>query len=509
MSIDLQQLEEYFYVEGASLGSKSFPEEKKQVRFTKLIQLDYINTFKSMPLTLRMELLELSGQELYTYLKSVQKSGSESFLDDHTVYIDAYDAKNLLVWINDDEELVELDPNSYFAEAETSAKQVRAAKLPLGYLKFDAKNINKLKPERINNVDVTRINTYQPPGWRLAYPEPLPQWEGEPSTLFNRFMAHLIPNEIERERVVFWMAQALVGKNQSILALRGDRGSGKTLLSHIIWALIGTDHSIRVNPSAMKSEFNGELEGKLLALYDDNKAMVGKAGYQFRKEITNNMFTINKKHVQTTQTAENNLNIITTSNFSEDMMINYDERKLIYPDLTTKNAVTSGALTEAEAKFLYNMNLSITEGGHTANRKFLARLGYYLISLTEQPSFMVGNSNSELFGNSFWQDVVASQVYFEGLFISYCIYKMLEGEQAEYNYEELVMSFRQENENSRAGVKSWKQFAKVMEKFIYKDQHLISHIDHNEKVLTVRSDLVKVATESVDSDDTAAETYDI
>lgn len=137
-------------------------------------------------------------------------------------------------------------------------------------------------PDKIlkNHRGSSVLNTYYQPTM-----EPLPVGNKQCPLMKNRFLyllECLIPEEDERLIFLQFLAHMLKHPEQKPkwnVILYGDHGSGKDTILSPMMRILGADKAKYVSPNSFFSDFNGEIEGLLLANIQEPKDKKEKKGF--------------------------------------------------------------------------------------------------------------------------------------------------------------------------------------------------------------------------------------
>jgi hypothetical protein len=163
--------------------------------------------------------------------------------------------------------------------------------------------------------------------------------EGDPS-IWEEFVAHLIPDEKERTEVIRWCATLVcrpdIKMTYALLLISETQGVGKTTLGEKILApLIGADNvSFPSEHEITESGFNYWASHKRLAIANEIYSGQSKKAYNRLKSlITDRTITVSKKF-QANYEIQNWLHIIACSNSPRAIRLSEDDRRWFVPTVT-------------------------------------------------------------------------------------------------------------------------------------------------------------------------------
>lgn len=180
--------------------------------------------------------------------------------------------------------------------------------------------------------EVLNINAHVMPLWRReGVPTDTPK---EMPKMFKQLLEHLFQSEKDIEYTLNWIHYALTGRNQCILFLYGEKGTGKGTLVDIIERLVGTNNFSKIDPTFWESRFNQELKHKRVAFFDEN--IIDRDNVTRVRAMTNRTLVIEGKGVDSVST-ENYCSFVWASNTDKTHYINFDDRRFSTPDITKVN----------------------------------------------------------------------------------------------------------------------------------------------------------------------------
>ncbi len=205
--------------------------------------------------------------------------------------------------------------------------------MPIAKFIFDPYSEVRVKRGSVDSGtrEMVFINTYSLPQWRVgAVPN------SECPEFLTTFMNHLFCGDKRQiEYCLKWMAEAVVGRNETYLVLNGDKGVGKNTLYEIMKAVISPRYSVTAPQSLTTSHFNSVLNNKRLILLDEYK--ITRANHLFLKKIINKYQTIEKKGFDADKEVETFNSFMIFHNSVSDMYLEKDDRRFSVLDITGKN----------------------------------------------------------------------------------------------------------------------------------------------------------------------------
>ena len=180
--------------------------------------------------------------------------------------------------------------------------------------------------------DRSAINTYRGPNIKPADGDPKP---------FVDFMKHLVPNKLERENVMCWIATLIarpeVRMRWALLMISVTEGVGKTTLGEkILTPLLGR-HNVSVpSQKSILGEFNEWVAHKRLAIVSEiHENHNWKLPLILKDKITDERMTVNRKNIREYE-IENWCHIYACSNFPSAIKIMNEDRRWYIPTITEK-----------------------------------------------------------------------------------------------------------------------------------------------------------------------------
>ena len=249
---------------------------------------------------------------------------------------------DILVSVKDDTPFVVRPPTdeepNYLVVPEVSPSAVakvrgfNMAELMLDPRRLAEMAFNPLRPENIytvnkRGVEHAVLNTFNPPEWLRKKVQPA--YDGVIATIFN----HLFPDSEDREYVLDWLHYAITSRNETVLAIVGARGTGKsTAFSNILRQLVGSHYFRLGSQSMLDDKFNAEMLGSRVVCLEE--VSIGEAHQLSRiKAFCNSRINVEKKGVDSL-TADNFASIVMLSNHRDSFKLEPQERRFSLPSNT-------------------------------------------------------------------------------------------------------------------------------------------------------------------------------
>lgn len=264
----------------------------------------------------------------------------------------------------------EIMEDSYDACMEILPKELRKIPLPV-YFEFNPYDVEKFRSETRAEGIKNIINLYKCPSWRKVtkYSSSLPV-EAE------KFFLHLFPDPISREYCFFWIKNAIISRNESILVLNGSKGIGKGVLATLIKYLVGMENYSEAPKSLLKSDFNSVLRNKRVIFFDEFNIRNGQ-DHDFLKKIANEFQTIERKGIDADKTEKIFNSYIIANNDATDMYVEWDDRRFSVVEMTDTDLRKT--MTEQEIQDFCTKKV--------LDESFLAAVGNFILSKQYNPSF--------------------------------------------------------------------------------------------------------------------------
>lgn len=193
--------------------------------------------------------------------------------------------------------------------------------------RFDPYDLSPVKPVKDPVLGpVYSINLYSPPPWRSCLVE------GAFTGWIKQLMEHLFLDREELERVLDWAHYAIVRRNGTMLALAGDRGTGKSTFAAILSHLVGTNYTEYVSEAILTDKFNPQIKSKRLLIFEEVALDENKHVNKIKAWCNTNIALEEKG--QDPYTTENYSSMILLVNQLEDLRISPSERRFSIPKLT-------------------------------------------------------------------------------------------------------------------------------------------------------------------------------
>lgn len=179
--------------------------------------------------------------------------------------------------------------------------------------------------------DLTYLNLYRPPAWRLEEIDVDPKTIQCPK-IIREFYEHLFPDEYVRDLAIHWDHVALTGKNLTAKVLNAAKGIGKGVYHELLSAVMGEENSDIVPDSFFDSNFKSILLNRRLLLVDEFK--IGKKEHGKLKRYLNDTQNIELKGVDVRQKQMTYNNFLITCNDMSDMYLEMDDRRFTVLETT-------------------------------------------------------------------------------------------------------------------------------------------------------------------------------
>jgi len=179
-----------------------------------------------------------------------------------------------------------------------------------------------------NGKEVTALNPHRLPEWRKE--EVAPE-DVKPAEVFKSVMKHMLPDDMCRHFVIFWIAEAIERRCYTHLLLSGGRGIGKTILAEIVKAGVGEVNTYMDGADFFDSYFNSEMKYKRFMVFEE--VILDEKKIEYFKGWTSNKIAIKEKHVKGGQNYNNFASFLITNNHVSKTKFEYDERKFSVPRL--------------------------------------------------------------------------------------------------------------------------------------------------------------------------------
>jgi hypothetical protein len=179
-------------------------------------------------------------------------------------------------------------------------------------------------------IEFPAINTYCPPKWRFVKASPMY------SGIIKQLMENLFPLEEERQYIFDWLRQAIVGRNETVLVLVGDRGVGKTLFSKLFFSLVGEQYSAIAKRETLTEKFNSVLKDARAVAFEETGMEGDPESIERMKAFCNSKLSIEAKG-ENAFTAENFASMVMSLNGNSRLGVKPQERRFSIPRLGVTN----------------------------------------------------------------------------------------------------------------------------------------------------------------------------
>lgn len=187
-----------------------------------------------------------------------------------------------------------------------------------------------------NEFGINCFNSYIPPEYRKRnhfFGESLPPLPTSPPPLTDKYLRHLVANDSASYAYLLdWLANALTGKNFTILCAIGEAGVGKGKLGEIMSKLVGDSNFAKVRDTVFKKQFNGSLRNKQI-VYVDEISITTREEADRIKDVVNDKIEIEMKGVDAME-YENKASFYLSSNRTDAIKIEPSDRRFSIIELT-------------------------------------------------------------------------------------------------------------------------------------------------------------------------------
>jgi Family of unknown function (DUF5906)/Domain of unknown function (DUF3854) len=193
------------------------------------------------------------------------------------------------------------------------------------------------KPGESAVTDADELNTF--PGWGC---EPLIDPEG--CLEFLWLMDRLIPNERMRNWVIQWLGHMIQKPNEKVmsaLVMSGPQGTGKSLLTEMLAALVGEANTATIGNLELASQFTGWAANKLLIIAEEVSGLDPKHdAARLKSFVTGPTVTINEKYIKA-YTLPHRARFIFCSNEDVAVFTSPDDRRYAHCRTLKENKIQS------------------------------------------------------------------------------------------------------------------------------------------------------------------------
>ena len=208
--------------------------------------------------------------------------------------------------------------------------------LGTGYLKdycSKSKAVNivyQLKDDRKWRVDGSSretYNVYQPPEWRSC------DGVEKDITEFTRLYENVFPTKEAQNLAGAWIKRGIIKreKNETILHLCGDRGTGKSILCNILSNIAGKPNSGKFPRNFQRTHFDSYLKDKHLVVMED--LPVDLTVYTTLKSVCDTVQSYSIKHQNTEMVDTSYAMFIVATNSIAETYNEADNRRGLMPEL--------------------------------------------------------------------------------------------------------------------------------------------------------------------------------
>lgn len=249
-------------------------------------------------------------------------------------------------------------------------KALQNTPMPIAKFYFDPYSDERVRRGDVDSgtKEMVFVNKYSHPIWR-ANAQP----SEECPKFLSDFMNHLLKGNQEQVGYCLrWMAEAVVGRNETYLVLNGDKGVGKNTLYEIMKAVVGSRYAVTAPQSLTTSHFNSVLNDKRLILLDEYK--INRVTHLALKKIINKYQTIEKKGYDADKEVETFNSFMIFHNDISDMYLEQDDRRFSALDITTENLLKLWSAEEIDG-YLAELN--------NPNSELVRSIGEYLLFIAQ------------------------------------------------------------------------------------------------------------------------------
>ena len=182
---------------------------------------------------------------------------------------------------------------------------------------------------------IAKLNSFVPPKWmhnNYFFGEKIEN--SNIPNCYSEFFSHLFPSENSKEYTLDWIANSLRRQNQTYLILIGEKGIGKNIFSQILRKIHGEKNSIETSSKTLNGEFNSELSGRTLVVFDELMLEDNEIALDRFKSLVNPQIRIEGKG-QNADFLDNFLNVCVLSNRDTAIPLeDAEDRRYSFVDLT-------------------------------------------------------------------------------------------------------------------------------------------------------------------------------
>jgi len=197
----------------------------------------------------------------------------------------------------------------------------------LGLLEYDPYTRQRAKLVEFKDQEIYQFNSHIFPEWRFHEVK-----TPTPPQFFFSLMEHLFPTTEGRRYVYHWMRNAIFDRNQTVLLLASNMGTGKGTLADIMEQLVGEPNFQKQGEGFFQTRFNAELKNKRLVVFDE--VSVGKRTKDQLKLFCNNTIPIEKKGIDVAPAVTNYASYMVMNNYVTENELLADDRRFSVPEIT-------------------------------------------------------------------------------------------------------------------------------------------------------------------------------
>lgn len=187
--------------------------------------------------------------------------------------------------------------------------------------------LNDKRKWRAVGADKETYNIYQPPEWRSCdhVQSDIPD--------FIRLYENVFPTKEAQNLAGAWIKRGVIQreKNETILHLCGDRGTGKSILCNILSNLVGPANTGKFPRNFQRTHFDSYLKDKHLVIMED--LPIDLAVYTTLKSVCDTVQSYSIKHQNTEMVDTSYAMFIVATNSIAETYNEADNRRGLMPEL--------------------------------------------------------------------------------------------------------------------------------------------------------------------------------
>ena len=241
-----------------------------------------------------------------------------------------------------------------------------------GVIKYDPYSSERAKLIPYNGQEIYQFNSHIFPDWRFHQIE-----RPKPATFFFDLMEHLFPKEEARRFVYHWLFNMVINRNQTVLLLSSNMGTGKGTLCDIMEHLVGSPNYQKQSEGFFRSQFNAELINKRVVVFDEvNLSRKYKESF---KLYCNNTIPIERKGKDVQTAVENHASFVITNNNKNENFLLADDRRFSVPEITDTPLLD----------VFKEKDIDVFHHSLTHDPTVIQNIGWWLIKNGEWPEFQL------------------------------------------------------------------------------------------------------------------------